>query len=130
MLARARRVAARRGFDGAGLQIADVAKIRLADGDADICLLHSCLHCVADPRVALSEAVRCLKPGGTLLGSMLVRGASAKVDRLMDRDVTRDSPMMGPGGTAADLGMWLRAAGLSDVQLDTAGAMATFSARR
>lgn len=83
MLARARTVAARRGFGNAAFELADIADIPARDGGAEVCLLFNALHCVPDPPRAVTEAARCLAPGGRLIGSMLTRGASPRADRLL-----------------------------------------------
>ncbi|MDQ4130456.1 MAG: hypothetical protein M3133_05625 [Actinomycetota bacterium] len=60
-----------------------------------------------------------------VLGSMLVRGAAARADRLMDADVSRGGTTMGPGGTSEDLERWLGAR-LVGVELAASGALAVF----
>ena len=125
MLARAQRTARRRGFADARITQADAAMLPFADGVAGVALLYNALHCVARPEAVLRETVRCLAPGGRLLGSMLLRGISPRVDRLMERD--RDSTIMGPGGTQEDLGAWLSQS-LQGVRVDVHGAMAVFQA--
>ena len=125
MLARSHRTARRRGFADAHFTEGDAAALPLADGAAGVALLYNALHCVAHPDAVLRETARCLAPGGRLLGSMLLRGASPRVDRLMERD--RDSTIMGPGGTRGDLEAWLTQS-LQGVRLDVHGAMAVFRA--
>lgn len=125
MLAEARRVAGRRGFAEIETHQADVTAIPLADGEADIGLSYNALHCLSDPEAAIAEVVRCLVPGGMLLGSSLVKGERQRADRILAMD-----PTMGPGGTAADLRRWLTDAGLDATEVATSGALATFSARR
>ena len=125
MLARSRRTARRRGFADARFTEGDAESLPFADGVAGVALLYNVLHCVAHPEAVLRETVRCLTPGGRLLGSMLLRGASPRVDRLMDRD--RESTIMGPGGTRQDLEAWLTQS-LRGFRLDVYGAMAVFQA--
>ncbi len=130
MLARAEWEASTRGFTGAELHLADVTAAPLPDGAADVCLLYNSLHCLPQPEAALEEAARCLKPSGRLIGSMLLRGESTRVDRLLERGARRQDGMMGPGGTAVGLRAWLQGAGFGEVVTDASGAFATFSARR
>lgn len=125
MLAHTRRVGARRGFTRLETHQGDIASIPLADGEADVGLCYNAVHCLADPQAAINEVVRCLAPGGELLGSSLVRGGSARADRLLSMD-----PSMGPGGSRHDLRRWLERSGLHAVEVQASKAMATFSARR
>ena len=128
MLERARERASRRGFDAVELKLADVATTPLEDAQADLYLLYNALHVVSDPQAAAAEAVRCLKPGGRLEGSMLLRGEVRRVDRFFEREQRKPTGLLGPGGTRADLHAWL--AGLSDIELEVGGSLATFRAWR
>ena len=47
-------------------KVADMTKTGLPDDYADLVLMSQVLHHATDPRLALKEAVRILKPGGTL----------------------------------------------------------------
>ena len=123
MIERARRVARRRGFTDATITEGDAEALPFPDSVANVALLYNALHCVPHPESVLRETVRCLAPGGRLLGSMLVRGASSRVDRLMARD--RDSTMMGPGGTSADLAAWLSQS-LHHVRVNVHNALAVY----
>lgn len=125
MLDRARSAAARRGFDDVDLHVADIESIPLPDGAADVGLFYNALHCLPDPTGALDEVLRCVAPGGILRGSTLVRGATARADKLLSLDKS-----MGPGGTAVDLERWLHDAGLTEIDVTVAGALALFGARR
>lgn len=130
MLERARDQARRRSFAQADFRMADAASLPFADSSVDICLLYNALHCVPDPPAVVAESVRVLKPGGRLLGTMLVRGESARVDRMLQRDAARKRPLTGPGGTVGDLGRWLAAGSLQAVELDVSGAMVAFTGQR
>lgn len=125
MLARARREARRRGLRDVVLHQADAAAMPLAAATADIGLVFNALHCVPQPQAVLAEMVRCLKPGAPVVGSMLVRDAVTRADRLLDADA---SGLTGPGGTDASLRGWLEDQ-LVDVQLHTTDALACFRAR-
>ncbi|MGI9120818.1 MAG: class I SAM-dependent methyltransferase [Acidimicrobiales bacterium] len=124
MLNRARSAAAQRGFNDVVLHVADIESIPLPDGAADVGLFYNALHCLPHPTAALEEVLRCVAPGGILRGSMLVRGATARADKLLSLDKS-----MGPGGTAVDLERWLHDVGLSEIDVTVAGALAVFSAR-
>lgn len=126
MLERARRAARRRGFSHVELHLAEAESMPLPDGVADVGLLYNALHCVRNPVAVLDEVVRCLGRGAVLHGSMLVRGAVGRVDRLIDADA--DGGIMGPGGTATDLRAWLEAR-LAGVEVGCFGALAVFRGR-
>lgn len=125
MLERTAREARRRGHRDVALHRADAADMPLAAAIADIGLVFNALHCVARPQAVLAEMVRCLKPGAPVVGSMLVRDAVTRTDRLLDADT---AGLTGPGGTAASLRGWLEDQ-LVDVQLHTTDALACFRAR-
>ena len=48
-------------------EVADGAQLPLKDGAADVVIFHTVLSHVVDPAILLAEAVRVLKPGGTLI---------------------------------------------------------------
>lgn len=129
MLARARRVARRRGFERAWLVRGDACALPTADHAADVVLLYNSLQAVDDPEAVVGEAARCLAGGGTLLGSMLVRGGSARGDAMLARAATGAHAVAGPGGTSADLTRWLTEAGLRDVEVTAPDTLAMFRAR-
>ncbi|MDQ3319062.1 MAG: class I SAM-dependent methyltransferase [Actinomycetota bacterium] len=128
MLERARERANRRGFRDAEFELADIAAIPLEDGQADAYLVYNALHVVSDPEAAVAEAARCLKPGGRLVGSMLLRGEVPRVDRFFAREQRKPTGLLGPGGTRADLSRWLD--GLSGIELEVGGSLAAFRALR
>jgi ubiquinone/menaquinone biosynthesis C-methylase UbiE len=125
MLEAASLVAARRSFPDATFHSGDVTALPMADREAQVGLSYNALHCLPDPQAALVELVRCVAPRGVVLGSTLVRGSSARADRILAADAT-----MGPGGTINDLEDWLRGTAMVDIELETSGAMALFRARR
>jgi len=125
MLDRASRKARRRGFDTVELHLADVESMPVPDAVADVCLLYNALHCFPEPEAALDEVVRCLEPGPQVLGSMLVRGAVRRADRLLEADAARGGTTIGPGGTIEDLRGWLDRR-FRDVDVAGAGALAVF----
>jgi len=84
MLQRARREAGRRGVqDAIEFVEADVTALQFADASFDLCVTYNGLHCLPDPRAALGELVRVLRPGGTLRGTSCVTGRGPRQDALI-----------------------------------------------
>jgi ubiquinone/menaquinone biosynthesis C-methylase UbiE len=82
MLQRARAQARRLEVqDGIEFVEADVTALRFADASFDLCVTYNGLHCLPDPRAALEELTRVLRPGGTLRGTSCVTGAGPRTDR-------------------------------------------------
>lgn len=59
----------------------DIGNVSLAEQAADTVIMHQVLHYLTDPRPAIVEAARILRPGGKVL---IVDFAAHKVDRLRD----------------------------------------------
>jgi SAM-dependent methyltransferase len=128
MIERARAEAERRGLSQVELVRADIENLPLGDGEADLTLSMNSLHCVPDPAAAVRELVRCTAPGGRVVGSALVFGASRRSDAALRRG--RRDGSVGPAGTLDDLRSWLRGAGLGGGSVKASGAIATFDERR
>jgi SAM-dependent methyltransferase len=128
MLERARREADRRGLARIEYLEADVAALPFDDGEFDLCVTFTGLHCFPDPETAVAELARCLRPGGRLVGSALLTGSGLRYEPMIV--FGRLGGLMGPGGSADDVQRWLAAAGLQDVALERSGALGYFSARR
>ena len=128
MLRRARAEANRRGLRQIEFVEADVEALPFTDGEFDLVVTYTGLHCFADPAASLAELARVLRPGGELRGSSVVRGAGLRFDatvRLMQL-----AGVFGPGAGVAELEESLTAAGLLDVGVSRDGALAYFSARQ
>lgn len=67
MLALARTRLAERGLSHIAVRQADMYRLPIADASFDAVTLQMVLHYAEDPAVALAEAARVLRPGGTLL---------------------------------------------------------------
>jgi SAM-dependent methyltransferase len=79
---------------------------------------------IARPQDALAEMVRCLRPGGRLLGSTFLAHGSRR-QRLLLRNED-----FGHTGSADDLRDWLSIAGFTDISLDREDGLVVFSATR
>ena len=128
MLGRTRRRAARLGLADVSAVQADIARLPFADGEFDVCVSFNGLHCVPDPAGAVRELARCLKPGGRLVGDVVVRRAGPRQDAAIA--ILRRAGLFGPGGTLADVRHWLDDAGLRIDRLERSGAITRFAARR
>jgi SAM-dependent methyltransferase len=128
MLDRARAEATRRGAENIEFVQAGVEDLPFADGSFDFCLSSAGLHCFPNPAAALAEIGRVLRPGGRLAASMVVRGAGARFDRLMD--LYERIGIFGPGGATDDYSRWALAAGFDDIDVTRSGAIARLDAVR
>lgn len=94
--------------DGVDWREGQLEALPIADHTLDVALLFLVLHYVIDPARVLSEAARCLKPGGRLV----------MVDMMPhDREDLQES--MGhvwPGFSTEQINGWLSAAGFGRVQ--------------
>ncbi len=127
MLGRARARAAARGLASADFVEADATEIPLPAATADLFLSFWGLHCFGDPRAAVAEAARILKPGGRLVGSSFVRGRGSLRQRLLIRPHVGD---FGPLGTQPEIEFWLADAGLELSNTERSGPFLFFEARK
>lgn len=105
-------------------QIADVGKLPFADGEFDLVVSFTGLHCFPDPHRAINEIVRVLRPGGVLTGSTLLNDAGLRYAPI--RPVGRAIDILGPGLTYGEAAAWLAAAGLGHITVDRSGAFGYF----
>ena len=106
---------------------ADMRALPLPDASADVFCSFSGLHMIRDPRPAIAEIARVLKPGGRLVGSVFVADGSRRQRALFAAGARNGHADL--AGSAADYAAWLREAGLADVTM-TPGGFAVFRARR
>ena len=107
VLKRAKALADRQGAKNITWKRGEMEKLPLEDDSVDVALLSQALHHALDPKRAVSEAVRILRPGGHLLILDLREHDQAWVrDRVGDRWL---------GFKDDDLERLLKNAGLSDV---------------
>ncbi|GAA3516979.1 class I SAM-dependent methyltransferase [Nocardioides daeguensis] len=125
MLDRTTRAAARRGVaDQVQPRIADVGDLPFADDSFDLVVTFTGLHCFPDPRRAVVEVARVLRPGGVLTGSALLNDTGLRFGPL--RRAGRVAGLLGPGCTSTDLQTWLAEEGIADVVVERSGALAYF----
>jgi SAM-dependent methyltransferase len=67
VLERAKDLAARRQVSNVQWKKGDLARLPLRDNSVDVALLSQALHHASDPERAIAEAVRILRPGGSVL---------------------------------------------------------------
>jgi ubiquinone/menaquinone biosynthesis C-methylase UbiE len=128
MLQRAREEARRmRTQDVIEFVEADMTALQFADNSFDLCVTYNGLHCLPDPRAALAELARVLKPGGTLRGTSCVRGQGARKDVLIA--MARRAGVFGNAPRAGEIETWLREFGFDVVRLEHSGAVEFFEAK-
>jgi ubiquinone/menaquinone biosynthesis C-methylase UbiE len=128
MLGQARKEADRRGVqDAIEFVEADVTALQFDDASFDLCVTYNGLHCLPDPRAALGELTRVLKPGGTLRGTSCVTGRGPRQDALIA--MSRRAGVFGNTPRTGEIETWLREFGLVVVTLERSGAIEFFEAR-
>ena len=99
------------GIANAELRQADLYALPVADGGADVAILHHVLHFAQQPGAAIAEAARALGPGGRLLIADF-----APHDREELR--TRDAHVR-LGFSDAQIAGWFEAAGMTTARSET-----------
>ncbi len=105
--------------------LADVGDLPFDDGDLDLVVSFTGLHCFPDPAGAVAEMVRVLRPGGAITGSTVLNDTGLRHEPI--RMAGRLAGLLGPGCTGPELEEWL-ADGCRDVVLERSGAIAYFRA--
>lgn len=110
--------------------VSDIRRLPLADGSVDLAVATLVLSHLADPHAGLAQLRRVTRPGGTVLATAFVAGASHPVkhaiDRVLDRygyqapDWYAELKALGEPrtGDAAALAELASTAGLVDVRVD------------
>lgn len=134
MLDRTMSAARERGVaDQVEPRIADVGDLPFADGEFDLVVSFTGLHCFPDPHRAVLELGRVTHAGGVLTGSALLNtglNEPAGLRTLPVRQVGRLAGLLGPSASRAELHGWLAGAGFADISIEMSGAMGYFRARR
>ncbi|WP_231990110.1 class I SAM-dependent methyltransferase [Mycobacterium sp. 852002-51971_SCH5477799-a] len=129
MLRRARSRATQFGVaDLMAFTEADITTLPFQDNMFDLALTFNGLHCLPDPRAAVVELARVLKPGGILRGSTCVRGRGWRQDRFVT--ALRAAGFFGDTPQAGDVQRWLADAGLEVPVARHSGSVELFEAFR
>jgi SAM-dependent methyltransferase len=129
MLTRTRAAAVRRGVsEQVETVLGDVAHLPLADGEVDLAVSFTGLHCFPDPRAAVAELARVLRPGGVITGSAFLEDSGLRYEPV--RRGGRLAHLLGPGAASYEIRAWLAEEGLADVTLERSGAIGYFRATR
>ncbi len=108
--------------------LADVGELPFEDGEFDLVVSFTGLHCFPDPHLAVREMGRVLHAGGVLTGSALLNDTGLRYLPL--RQVGRFAGLLGPGATTTEVRDWLTEAGFLEVSVELSGAMAYFRAQK
>ena len=127
MLRRTRRRAFARGLEQVEVVSADMTVLPFDDASADLFLSYSGLHMVDDPRGAIDEISRCLRPGAKVIGTTFLSDVSRRAKALFAAG-NRTGHALPPH--RRDLESWLRSADLVDVDVGTQSGFVVFSARK
>ncbi|WP_310961488.1 class I SAM-dependent methyltransferase [Nocardioides terrisoli] len=104
--------------------VADVQHLQFGDGEFDLVVSFTGLHCFLDPRRAVLELGRVTAPGGVITGSALLHGADPRSLPVMA--VGQLAGLLGPSGTPADVLSWLAEAGFTETTMELSGAIGYF----
>ncbi|MCW2783640.1 MAG: hypothetical protein JWP74_157 [Marmoricola sp.] len=125
MLDRTMESARERGLaDQVEPRLADVGELPFADGEFDLVVSFTGLHCFPDPQRAVLEMGRVTHAGGVLTGSALLNDTGLRT--LPIRTVGRFAGLLGPSATRAQVRDWMAQAGFTDVTLRMSGAIGYF----
>jgi ubiquinone/menaquinone biosynthesis C-methylase UbiE len=112
-------------------RVADVGDLPFDDGEFDLVVSFTGLHCFPHPHRAVLEMGRVTHAGGVLTGSALLNTpplSSAGLRAVPIRRLGRISGLLGPSATAEEVQRWLAEAGFGDITLEMSGVMGYFRA--
>ena len=125
MLDRTMVTARRRGVaDQVVPRLADVGALPFEDGSVHLVVTFTGLHCFPDPRRAVAEMARVLRPGGVVTGSMLATDTGLRYEPL--RRAGRRAHLLGPMCSRGEVAAWFGEDGVPDLRVTTSGAIAYF----
>lgn len=104
--------------------ITDVHQMQFADGEFDLVVSFTGLHCFPDPHRAVLEMGRVTAVGGVMTGSAVLNDTGLRI--LVVRTVGRFAGLLGPGATGAELRHWMSEAGFIDIELTMSGGIGYF----
>ena len=104
--------------------LADVGALPFEDGEFDLVVSFTGLHCFPDPHRAVREMGRVLHPGGVLTASAILNDTGLRYEGV--RRTGRLAGLLGPGATRPQLRAWLEEADLTEVSLRRSGAIVYF----
>lgn len=107
-------------------RLADVGELPFADGEFDLVVSFTGLHCFPDPARAMVEMVRVLRPGGVITGSTILNDTGLQHQPM--RQMGRLAGLLGPGCTGEEVQRWLGGQRCVEITLDRSGAMGYFRA--
>ena len=105
-------------------RLADVGQLPFDDGEFDLVVSFTGLHCFPDPHLAVLEMGRVTHTGGVLSGSALLNDTGLRMVPL--RRVGRAAGLLGPSATREEVQQWLAEAGFGDITLEMSGPMGYF----
>lgn len=125
MLDRTMHAARQRGVSGqVEPALADVGDLPFADGEFDLVVSFTGLHCFPDPHLAVLEMGRVTTSGGVLTGSALLSDTGIRFEPV--RRVGRLSGLLGRSASQDEVRDWMREAGFGDITLEISGAIGYF----
>lgn len=105
---------------------ADVGALPFADGEFDLVLSFTGLHCFPDPHRAVLEMGRVTRSGGAVSGSAVLNDGGLRAVPVLA--VGRVGGLIGPSASRAEVVAWLEEAGCGEVSLEMSGAIGYFRA--
>jgi len=106
-------------------RLADVGALPFGDGEFDLVVSFTGLHCFPDPHLAVLEMGRVTHAGGVLTGSALLNDTGG-LRAVPVRRIGRLSGLLGPSATRTEVVEWMAEAGFTDVTLQMSGAIGYF----
>ncbi|MDQ3573049.1 MAG: class I SAM-dependent methyltransferase [Actinomycetota bacterium] len=126
MLERTQRQAERLGLtDQVETRAADIGALPFADGEFDLVVSFTGLHCVPDPHGATLELGRVTRPGGEITGSLFL--ADVPLRRRYFLALGRASGLVGPSATSDEVVTWLGEAAFERVGFVRSGDLGYFT---